>query len=168
MPHLKVYYTINLLYAPSPPSDTIEGEAIRLDLGDVKMTAPLAQIIIAFDGAKIRVESPGANGQRQKIEGISFADLPIEIRAALSDQLDRARASKRAKLMAVQGQNIQYVAENHDTALARKIWGNGVAESRVMRARLRYSSEKAGNVDETGKLKTAPRPKKELPPPMEL
>lgn len=136
------------------------------------MTAPTsAQLIIAFNGATLRIESAGANGARKKVEGVSFVDLPIEIRAELTDQLDRIRAKARAELMATQGQNIQYVAENHDVALARKIWGNGVAESRIMRARLRYSSDSAGNVDASGKLKrerlTTER-KRDLPEPMEL
>jgi hypothetical protein len=49
------------------------------------------------------------------------------------------------------------------------VWGNDVAESRVMRARLRYSSPEAGNIDASGKPKAAKRETtKSLPPPMDL
>lgn len=121
------------------------------------MPAPraTAQLIIAFDGTALRIEAAGANGARQRIEGVSFSDLPFEIKVALTDQLDKLRAKARAELMTVQGQNIQYVAENHNLGLATRIWGKS-AESRVMRARLKYSSENAGNIAPDGKAKREP------------
>lgn len=137
------------------------------------MTTTSAQLIIAFDSATLKIEMAGENGAREKIDGVSFSELPFAIREALVAKLDANRARERSKLMTLQGQNIQYVAQAHDTALANKIWGNGRAESRVQRARLRYSSENAGNVDASGNAKretanTSPRkpavPKVNLPP----
>jgi hypothetical protein len=128
------------------------------------MTAPKtalsAQLVIAYDGSTLKVEAAGANGARDKIAGVLFDELPFEIRTALIDQLDRLRAKARADLMALQGQNIQYVAQNHNVALAQKIWGNDKALSRVQRARLQYSSPNAGNLDASGKLKSEKRPAK--------
>jgi hypothetical protein len=117
------------------------------------MTAPAAQLIIAYDGLDLKVEAAGANGARAKIDGVLFTELPIEIRTALIDQLDRIKAKQRADLMATQSQNIQYVAETHNIGLAQKIWGNEKALSRTQRARLRYSHEGAGNIDASGKAK---------------
>lgn len=122
------------------------------------MTIPSANLVIAFDGTSLRIEAAGLNGMRQKVEGVSFTDLPIEIRAALLDQLDRSRAKARSDSMEIERQNIAYVAENHGVALARKIWGGERATSRTMRARLRYSSDSAGNLDPEGNLKKPSKP----------
>ncbi len=50
---------------------------------------PVPQIIIAWDQFGIKVEAPGPNGTRIKIEDVSFDQLPSSIQAALIEQKDR-------------------------------------------------------------------------------
>ena len=163
---------------PTPTITQREREVVKLarplpEPAPIAATPSYASLIVAWDGATVKVEAGSPNGTRRKIEGISFNALHFEMQVELTDQMDRIRAKQRSDLMSTQGQNIQYVASEHDTALANKIWGNGRAESRVQRARLRYSSENAGNVDASGNAKretanTSPRkaqaPKVNLPP----
>jgi hypothetical protein len=59
--------------------------------------APTAQLIIAWDGTQVICEAPGQGGAaRDKIEGISFNDLPAGIQAALVELLSKAKAAKPA------------------------------------------------------------------------
>jgi hypothetical protein len=59
--------------------------------------APTAQLIIAWDGTQVICEAPGQGGAaRDKIEGISFTDLPAPIQAALVELLSKAKAAKPA------------------------------------------------------------------------
>ena len=117
------------------------------------MTIPLiGTVVIQFDGSSLKCESPGKNGMRQKVEGISFSDLPPEIQHTLLAQIESARDHNRNELMAQQRQSVQYVSETlRDVALAKRVWGNDYVESRTLRARL----AKAGQYDPiSGKIKT--------------
>lgn len=108
------------------------------------MPIPLiGQITISYDGTTIRAEAPGRNGTRQKIDGILFSDLPLELRENLIAQIESARDRNRADLMKTQNNNIQSVAEKHSIGFARKIWGNDWILSRTMKSRV----AKAGQYD---------------------
>lgn len=101
------------------------------------MTIPISgQVTISWDEVSLKIEAPSRNGARQKIEGVLFFDLPLEIRHNLIAQIEGARDRARAELMSVQRNNVQYVADEHNPALARKIWGSDWVESRTLRSRL--------------------------------
>jgi hypothetical protein len=119
------------------------------------------QLIIQWDGATLRVEAPGRNGSRQKVEGVYLSDLPLEMQHSLLSQVEDARDRNRAELLATQRENIAYVAgaRGMGVEFARQIWPSATITSRTMRARL----AKAGQYDPiSGKIRGETKPQKEI------
>jgi hypothetical protein len=109
------------------------------------MTTSTANLIIAFDGTSLKVEMAGLNGSRQKIDGVSFSDLPFEIRAALTDRLDQIRTKEKELLLETQKNNFSYVAANHGLDLAKKVLGDSV-EARFNKTWRLHQKGLAGNL----------------------
>lgn len=92
------------------------------------MTAPVrlsAQLTLAWDGATLRVEAPGRNGSRQKVEGISFSDLPQDLRNHLTSEIEAQRDQSRKATQQTQNQNIRYVSQSHGRGVAASVWHDG-------------------------------------------
>lgn len=82
--------------ASAPTSDSDRRWLDEFKSRKIAPAAPVAQIILAWDGANLICEAPASNGAaRDKIEGILITDLPGELQAALIDQLTKLKA--RAK-----------------------------------------------------------------------
>lgn len=116
------------------------------------------QIIVCWDGVSLRCEAPGRNGSRQKIE-IPFSALPFEFRENLISQIEVARDRAKARLMKMQRNNVQYVAESQPQgiAFAKKIWGTDHLTSKRLERRL----AKAGQFDPNlGRIKETDTKKK--------
>ncbi len=124
------------------------------------MSAPRsAQIVISYDESGLKIEAPGANGARRKVEGVSFDELPLFLRSELVDQLDSIKRAERDRVRDQQTQNIAYASEYHP-GIVRKIWGTNAT---VFNARLRkHLNGSAGNLADQPKTPTSssPRPKR--------
>lgn len=102
------------------------------------MTSPIsAQLTISWDGVSLRIEAPGRNGARQKVEGILFDELPLDLKTNLIAQLEAEKDRRRNEIMALQRKNVDYVANDlRSVNLATKIWGSDWVESRTLNAQL--------------------------------
>src|SRR5215469_8554608 len=85
-----------------------------------------AQFTGAWDGTTLKVEIPGKNGARQKVE-VLFSELPFNLREQLMAAIAEQRDAARKALIAQQNENVKYVLSEHHphgAKLARKVWGN--------------------------------------------
>jgi hypothetical protein len=114
-----------------------------------------AQLTLAWDGATLRVEGPGRNGSRRKIEGALFDLLQSELKADLIAQLDEQRVQNETALRQLQNQNILHVAQAHGRGVAAHVWHNGeLAFNRTWRKHL---SGEAGNLNGPARSAQAPK-----------
>lgn len=92
------------------------------------MPVPTPQITIFLDASgTVHAEAPGgSNGSRKKIDlPFDFAIQNPELMAELQLQDAENRRRERARLMELQGQNVQYVSNKFGPILARQVWHNG-------------------------------------------
>jgi len=54
-----------------------------------------AQVVLSWNGSTLQIEGTALNGARRKIEGVSFTDLPFELRAELIADLASRKAHTR-------------------------------------------------------------------------
>jgi len=95
----------------------------------------IAQLSIFLDASgQVRCEAPGPNGARIRIDlDADFARRNPEIMSALAEQQDAWRRKEAARLEAVRKANIDYVAAEHESALARRVWGEAAFAQAVAR-----------------------------------
>lgn len=97
---------------------------------------PQLTIFLTPEG-QVRAEVPGAPRRPLQLP-LDFAQRNPELMAELLAQRETQRLRDRARLREAQGQNVQYVAEKHGVAMARRIWRDGeLAFSQALKRKLR-------------------------------